>query len=111
MEFDIEHNAFWMPEWGEKPENLAAAFEIARRAVSKAPFLIPICSHRYLPASPLERGNPIFSVHQTDIIYYGADLLDYLQNEFKFYFGRENMQFSKEPRWIDFWSRLEELNG
>jgi len=28
----------------------------------------------------------VFSVHQTDIIYYGAHLQNYLENEFSYYF-------------------------
>lgn len=35
-----------------------------------------------IPAEPHLPGNPIFSVHQTDIIYYGIDLRDYLIHEF-----------------------------
>jgi hypothetical protein len=34
------------------------------------------------PREPNEAGNPIFSVHQTDIIYYGNDLVDYFHDEF-----------------------------
>jgi hypothetical protein len=109
--FDIEHNQFWLDEWGERPADLQEAFHVARRAVSEAPALIPICSHRYLPADPFEAGNPVFSVHQTDIIYYGADLMDYLQNEFSYYFGRAEYAITKIPRRVRFWSRLAEENG
>jgi hypothetical protein len=73
--------------------------------------LIPICSHRYIPAAPHEAGNPVFSVHQTDIIYYGADLMDYLQNEFNFYFGRTGYAITGSPKRIPFWSELTEMNG
>lgn len=104
--FDIERNAFWLNAWGERPAQLADAIDIARRAVNAAPTLIPICSHRYLPATPPEAGNPIFSVYQTDIIYYGADLLDYLQNEFRHHFGRGEHALSHDPRHIPFWSDL-----
>jgi hypothetical protein len=104
--FDIEHNVFWLAEWGDRPAQLAGAIEIARRAVNAAPTLIPICSHRYLPATPAEAGNPVFSVYQTDVIYYGTDLLDYLQNEFRYYFGRPEYRINGEPRRIPFWSDL-----
>jgi hypothetical protein len=108
--FDISQNSFWLDEWGTKPSDMAAAFEVARRAVADAPILIPICSHRYVPAVPCEAGNPIFSVHQTDIIHYGADLMEYLQNEFSYYFGRTEFSITRIPRRIAFWSRLIELN-
>jgi len=29
------------------------------------------------------RPSPVFSVHQTDVIYYGGNLLDYVAHEFK----------------------------
>jgi hypothetical protein len=109
--FDIEHNRFWLDEWGERPADLQEAFDVARRAVAEAPVLIPICSHRYIPADPSEPGNPVFSVYQTDIIYYGADLMDYLQNEFSYYFGRTGYAMTKVPRRVRFWSRLAEENG
>lgn len=109
--FDIEHNTFWLDEWGKRPATLPEAFEVARRAVAEAPVLIPICSHRYIPAEPSEPGNPVFSVHQTDIIYYGADLLDYLHNEFGYYFGRAEYAITKTPRRVRFWSRLADENG
>jgi hypothetical protein len=109
--FDIEHNAFWLAEWGARPSNLREAFEVARRAVAEAPVLIPIYSHRYIPAVPSESGNPVFSVYQTDIIYYGADLMDYLQNEFSYHFGRAEYSVAKTPRRIAFWSRLAGENG
>jgi hypothetical protein len=35
-----------------------------------------------IPDDPHLEGNPVFSVHQTDIIYYGYDLEDYLRHEF-----------------------------
>jgi len=67
--FDIEHNSFWWPAWGPKPAHLATAKEVARAALEAAPRLVPIFGHRFLPTEPLERGNPVFSVVQTDIIY------------------------------------------
>ena len=106
MCFDIERNGFWLDEWGRKPDRSEAAFDVARRAVSQAPRLIPICSHRYIPAEPNEPGNPVFSVYQTDIIYYGTDLTDYLQNEYKYYFGRAGYTLTGVPKEIGFWSAL-----
>ena len=84
MCFDIEMNGFWMRAWGDRPTSLGDAVHIAKQAVLKAPFLIPIVGHRYLPDEPNEAGNPVLSVYQTDIIYYGNDLVDYFANEFKY---------------------------
>jgi hypothetical protein len=104
--FDIEHNEFWLPEWSDRPADLSEAFAIARRAVAAAPVLIPIYAHRYLPAVPAKSGNPVFSVHQTDIIHYGSDLLDYLRREFHPYFGGAEPAAIGECRPIPFWSQL-----
>ena len=65
MCFDIENNVFWPDEWGERPVELAEAFEIARGHVALAPKLIPVFGHRYLPDRPATAGNPVFSVYQT----------------------------------------------
>lgn len=80
--FDITNDAFWLDEWGPKPSSLQDALQIARRHVEAAPRLIPVYGHRYLPSEPLLAGNPVFSVYQTDIIFYGIDLWDYFSNEF-----------------------------
>jgi len=45
------------------------------------------CSGIVIYRSPRHRRNPVFSVHQTDIIYYGSDLEHYLHKEFYYYFG------------------------
>ena len=38
--------------------------------------------HRYLPAGRGNYGHPVLSIYQTDIIVYGTDLADYIDNEF-----------------------------
>lgn len=80
--FDIEYNDFWLPEWGPAPATLPEALQACRLMVAQAPQLIPIYAHRFMPSEPQEAGNPVFSVYQTDIVYYGSDLRDYLWSEF-----------------------------
>jgi hypothetical protein len=82
--FDIENNSFWYEPWGIKPEKLLDACNICINEINNAPKLIPIYSHRYIAMEPNEINNPIFSVHQTDIIYYGVNLISYLEVEFGF---------------------------
>jgi hypothetical protein len=106
MCFDIENAQFWLQQWGEKPANLEEAFAIAKRAVDAAPKLIPVCGHRYVPDRPLEEGNPVFSVHQSDIIYYGTNLQNYLENEFHYYFGTTAYVIREPVRNIEFWTGL-----
>lgn len=52
-----------------------------------------------IPDEPNEPGNPVYSVHQTDIIYYGSDLTDYFECEF----GLEKSRSPPTPRSIRFW--------
>jgi hypothetical protein len=108
--FDIEHNACWLPSWGPKPSALVDQLAVVRLAYDAAPVLIPILGHRYLPATG-QSGNPVLSVHQTDIIVYGADLADYLANEYLHVFGRPRFRGVDEPRTIPFWSDIVDAEG
>jgi hypothetical protein len=103
--FDIKYSNFWIEDWGEKPEIFEQQKTIATQFYHKYPKLIPIYSHRYIPAKPCISGNPVFSVYQTDIIYYGYDLADYFAKEFQFnlpsWFGKVD-----EPEKIEFWDRF-----
>lgn len=99
--FDIEHNGFWLEEWGARPESVANAKCVASELVASAPTLIPIFTHRMMPDEPHLSGNPVFSVHQTDIIHYGFDLADYLRHDFQLP-GREPWPAS--VRQIRFWN-------
>jgi hypothetical protein len=80
--FDVEHNTFWHPEWDPRPANTQDALDIARAQLAKVPVMVPIFSHRYLAADPSRSGMPVLSMYQTDIIYYGTDLVDYFHHEF-----------------------------
>jgi hypothetical protein len=76
--FDIRHSNYWRPQWGERPAAIDDAILIAKQHVENWPRLILIFAHVYLPADPCLAGNPVFSVYQTDIIYCGADIFDFL---------------------------------
>lgn len=104
MLFDVEENEFWHPDFGPKPEDAAARERAVVACVTKAPRLIPVYSHRYIPATPCVEGNAVLSVYQTDVIYYGANLLDYLEREF---FGSSELPLG-DVRRVEFWSDLVE---
>jgi hypothetical protein len=106
--FDVEYNAFWVPEWGDRPPDLESAKSVASEALRTAPALVPIYGHRYLPVEPLESGDPVFSIYQTDIIYYGHDLESYFEAEVGAGYGQA-IRFDA-IRSIRFWGRLVELN-
>lgn len=101
--FDIIHNSFWLDDWGARPDNLDMACRIARHELEKVPALVPISSHRFIPSEPELEGNPVFSVYQTDIIYYGADLATYFAAEFEMPLP---IWAATKPRHIRFWEDL-----
>lgn len=79
--FDVEHNVMWDPAWGPRPPTVYQRLAVARRHLAEVPQLVPVYGHRYLPAGGAA-GHPVLSVYQTDIIYYGVDLADYIHQEF-----------------------------
>lgn len=103
IRFDIEYNNFWLPAWGSKPTRLDDALSVARRHFDQAPRLVPVDGHRYIPSQPHESGNPIFSVHQTDIIHYGSNIQDWVGREFER--GGEVRDLSA-CRHIPFWTDI-----
>ncbi|MER7466710.1 hypothetical protein [Streptomyces sp. NPDC097981] len=80
--FDIEHNGFWHPAWPPRPAEKSDVLQVARCELATVPQLVPVYGHRYLPGTAGEWGHPVLSVHQTDIIFYGNDLADYIRREF-----------------------------
>ena len=79
---DVEHNGFWYHPWGPHPEQLSSALETARGMLAEVPVMVPVYGHRYLPAGAGTARHPVLSMWQTDIIYYGLDLADYIDREF-----------------------------
>lgn len=79
----------WQPSWGPQPDNLKAQKARVRELVESAPRLIPLLAHLCLLSEPCVAGNPVFSVWQSDIVVYGADLRDYLLFEFMDLLGLE----------------------
>lgn len=69
----------------------------------QAPKLAPLVSHRYIPTEPNEAGNPVFSIYQSDVVYYGADLADYFEHAFG-----SSADVTKPIKRIRFWSDLVE---
>lgn len=101
--YELADGVYWCEKWGEEPNNELEKVEIIRSLLKKAPKLIPIYAHRYMPQ--VNRINtPIFSIHDTDIICYGENLTSYLEIEF----GTEkqiDIDYEKIT-YIPFWSDL-----
>ena len=104
--FDVEEG-FWWPDWGDRPSTADEREEVLRSSLASVSRLIPLFSHRFLPETPSAAGNPVFSMHGFDTIYYGADLSDYFEREFN------PAPIAGEPvrqdvRHIPFWSDIVE---
>lgn len=101
----VEHNGFWYGGWGERPADGAVALEAARRHLREVPVLVPVYAHRYLPAGRGSFGHPVLSMWQTDIIYYGLDLVDYMHQEFDEARGETDESWSPRAM-VPFWRDL-----
>jgi hypothetical protein len=111
--FDVEHNDLWPKSWGTKPEAGQIQAHLAG-LIESAPALIPVCGHRYLLDHKIGDDYPVLSVHQSDIIFYGSNLRDYLLRELVALLMRRNeseIDFAEEDiRAIPFWGELMLLN-
>jgi hypothetical protein len=99
--FDVRENELWLKTWGKKPSDINERLLIAEKNMINVPKLIPIHSHRYIPSVPNEAGNPIFSVYQMDVIFYGSNIWEYFYVEFK---EKQHKEIDfKHIRYVPFW--------
>ncbi len=108
--FDVRENDLWWPEWGPKPKSEADQAEKLAEVFAKAPKLIPLVGHRYLPETPAARGNPVLSVHHSDVIYYGAHLADWFVKECGGWDAGRSIDPMRPPKEIPFWSEVVRRN-
>lgn len=76
--FDVERNDLWLESWGVRPSQPEERQIRLSELIHEAPPLIPIIGHRYLVGTPVESGNPVLSVWQSDIICFGSDFRNFL---------------------------------
>jgi hypothetical protein len=100
--FAVEWNKFWAPGWGPRPAQMKDALRTAVYEMARVPRLVPVYSHRYLPAGRGSFGHPVLSVVRTDVVALGCDLADYIAHEFSL---GDHCPKSPTPR-VDFWSEL-----
>lgn len=101
---DLRDGLVWCDQWGKKPLKYEDSYALMMLHYREAPKLIPVYSHRYIPYMVEIDKVPIFSIHGTDIIYYGTDLISYLEVEFhlKKYDDIANAQYPYIPFWSNF---------
>jgi hypothetical protein len=117
--FDIGNRVFWWDEWGSRPDSDDLAISVAREKIRVLPKLIPLFGHSYLPSHPEEEGNPVFSVHQADVIHRGATFAEYfvqwgvdkdLDEEPLSEFEDRYPVYSTDYKRIPFWTDLAKYN-
>ncbi|MEU5860846.1 hypothetical protein ABZ815_06720 [Nonomuraea sp. NPDC047529] len=78
---DVERGD-WLRSWGARPESDEQALRVAAQELARAPKLIPIYGHRFLPGGRGTYGGQVLSIWGTDIISYGRDLAEYVTHDF-----------------------------
>jgi hypothetical protein len=74
----------WPDGWGRRPTAAEDVEGEAERMLARAPRMVPVYAHRYLPAGRGTWGHAVLSIHHlTDIVVYGLDLPDYIDHEFR----------------------------
>ncbi|KAG6605239.1 uncharacterized protein LOC111795852 [Cucurbita pepo subsp. pepo] len=134
ISFQIARNTLWSRSWGPRPAEPEKALRVARNSLKRAPVLIPIFNHCYIPCNPPLAGNPIFFVDESRVLCCGFDLSDFFERESLFRcsasdsdsgplfskqrslaeksfgsstnFSRRSLDSGvvKTPRWVEFWS-------
>lgn len=68
----------WPEAWPERPESSDERAKMVRAEMARWPAMVPVFGHRFTLPDPVNGHYPVFSVHQTDIIFYAANLRHYL---------------------------------
>jgi hypothetical protein len=103
---DVEAG-FWPRAWGTKPNDASQRLAELEQLWPFWPKLLPLTGHRALPLDPPKIGNPIFSIMQTDITYYGYTLADWFELDHADPHRDYSLLHQKEPKrriaaWSDF---------
>ncbi|GJS53058.1 hypothetical protein Tco_0626420 [Tanacetum coccineum] len=126
ISFHIARNQLWSKTWGVRPNEPEKAMKIARNALKRAPLLVPVFNHCYIPCNPPLAGNPIFYVDENQIFCCGFDLSDFFDREKPNLFAKQKHKTTststvlsnvsrrsldaiaggRTPRWVEFWSDL-----
>jgi hypothetical protein len=105
--FDVRESGFWLETWGPVPPFVDEAVAIASEMLHAAPKLIPIYSHRFICEDPDAGGNPVLSVWQSDIIYYGSNLTNWLSIEFSTESAERRLP--DDAAAVPFWSEIMDM--
>ncbi|MBI3267833.1 MAG: hypothetical protein HYZ53_02335 [Planctomycetes bacterium] len=104
LAFEVENQVLWPDSWGARPDTPDSRRLRLGELLAGAPRLIPIFGHRFLLGEPCRAGNPVLSIHQSDIIVHGGRLREYLLTECGLPVGAPAS--SIETGSIPFWGEL-----
>ncbi|KFK28342.1 hypothetical protein AALP_AA8G503800 [Arabis alpina] len=120
VSFQIAKNSLWCKSWGLKPPDPEKALRVARNALKKAPLMVPVYDHCYIPCNPNLAGNPVFFIDETRIFCCGSDLSEFFERESAFRSSKQRSTGSSSSsltrrrsldsgrvngsRWVEFWS-------
>ncbi|TQD79645.1 hypothetical protein C1H46_034822 [Malus baccata] len=83
---------------GLRPSDPAKALRVAGTALKRAPLLIQIFNHCYIPCNPCLAGNPIFYVDENRIFCCGLDLSDFFERKPLFWKSETDPYILKKQR-------------
>ncbi|KAK9050637.1 hypothetical protein SSX86_030393, partial [Deinandra increscens subsp. villosa] len=95
ISFHIARNSLWSKSWGLRPPEPEKAMKIARNALKRAPLLVPVFNHCYIPCHPSLAGNPIFYIDENQIFCCGFDLSDFFDREKSTLFAKSQISHPK----------------
>ncbi|XP_041019971.1 uncharacterized protein LOC121261595 [Juglans microcarpa x Juglans regia] len=106
----VSQRSFWCESWGvDRPDDTDEALALAKEFLDKAPALVPIYRHFYLPSKPNMAGNPVFYVNGGDVRVFSFDVARLFQeSEFLNISTRSGIKApawaAKKARRIEFWT-------
>jgi hypothetical protein len=104
---DVLEHDFWPARWGQRPADLVEREAAARRRLDAVPVLVPLVGQRYLPAADPLPTLPVLSVHRTEVLVAGRDLVEFVDREFSVGATRRDPD-DGAPR-VPFWTELAEV--
>ncbi|KZV24947.1 hypothetical protein F511_01917 [Dorcoceras hygrometricum] len=97
---EVSRKEFWIDSWGDKPDDGDKCVNIAKGFLKKAPVLVPIYRHFYIPGTPCVAGNPVFYVHDGVVKLWSFDIAGFFQ-QIEFTMRGNSDKVLRRPRLSD----------
>ncbi|KAJ8451766.1 hypothetical protein Cgig2_007249 [Carnegiea gigantea] len=122
---EVSRNNFWAHScWGPRPDNKDDAIAVARSFLGRAPPLVPVFRHCYIPSQPDLAGNPVFYVRRNEVRLLSVDVggffkdTQFWRKDYLVLRGENQNGLSSEadsPAWataarrVEFWTEVAEI--